>query len=132
METSGPESFLMTTPPWIGPGDGPEQEFSTGDAEDDELLRQIARQSSLDAARDWVHFLDCQDEVVARSAAAEIAAAGWSVQVDLNDEGEDWCVAAEQFGVITSADVVRQARTFFESVAARHAGACYDGWQASV
>lgn len=132
METFGPESLRMTKPPYIGPGDGPEPQFSTGDPEDDELLRQVARHSPLDARRDWVHFLVCQEEAVARSAAAEIAAAGWSVQVDLDDENEDWFVAAEQFGVVTSADAVRQARTFFEAVAARHSGACYDGWEASV
>ena len=106
---------------------------SAGHAGDDELLAQIASRSDLDAPRHWVHYLYVQDESQARSAAQVIAAAGWPIQrIDASaDGGPEWVVIAETQAV-TSPAAVREARLFFEGVAATHEGGDYDGWEASL
>jgi hypothetical protein len=72
----------------IGPDGRSGPEFSTGNDEDDELLRQIAQHSPLGALA-TVHFLLCRDEVTAGAVAAQVTAAGWAVQVDFNAEGAE-------------------------------------------
>lgn len=109
----GRQPLRMTSLPRMGVGGVSDPELSTGDADDDEVLRQLARRSPLDAPRHWVHFLLCPDEAEARAVAAEVAAAGWAVRADPDGEGAGWCVAAVQFGVVASADAVRRARVFF-------------------
>jgi hypothetical protein len=107
---------------------------STGDADDDQLLWRIAQQSDLAVGRHWVHYVYFANEGAARAAAAQIIASGWDVQrVDQSaDGGPEWVVIAEQHGVVTSPEAVRNARMFFESVAAAHSGGDYDGWEASL
>ena len=106
---------------------------STGHSGDDTLLAQIAAHSDLLTPRHWVHYLYFKDELQARSAAQVIAAAGWQIQrVDVAaDEGSQWVVIAEQQAA-TSPDAVREARIFFEGVAATHDRGDYDGWEASL
>jgi hypothetical protein len=98
------------------------------------LLAQIAQQSDLATRRHWVHYVYFANESAARAAAAQIIASGWDIQrVDQSaDGGPEWVVIAEQHGVVTSPEAVRNARMFFESVAAAHPGGDYDGWEASL
>lgn len=114
------------------PGDRSIPEFSTGDPEDDELLRQIARRSPLGLPRHWVHFLICEHETGAREAAEKARAAGWTVHTDFDDDGAGWCIAAEQPRVIVCAETVQRTRIFFEGIAASIPGTLYDGWEASI
>jgi len=126
------ERLRVTWLPRIGPYDGRGAEFSTGDADDDEVLRQIAHRSSLDSPRHWVHFLFCRDEASAKAVAALVAAAGWSTEIDYEADNADWRVSAAQLEIVLCADAVRRARTFFEDAATNVAGVFYDGWHASV
>jgi hypothetical protein len=89
--------------------------------------------SDLDAPRHWVHYLYVQDEPQARSAAEVVSAAGWQIQrVDVRaGDGPEWVVIAKG-QAITSLGAVREARLFFEGVAATHEGGDYDGWEASL
>ena len=106
---------------------------STGDAGDDALLAHIASVSDLDAERHWVHYVYLPDEARARSVAVVVIAAGWELQrVDVSaGGGPEWVVIAERHGAVTSPRAVREARLFFEGVAATHDGE-YDGWEASL
>ena len=105
----------------------------TGHVGDDALLRQIASRSDLDAERHWVHYVYLPDEPRARSVAEVVTAAGWELQrVDVSaGGGPEWVVIAERHGAVTSPRAVREARLFFEGVAATHDGE-YDGWEASL
>ncbi len=111
----------LTTPP-----------TTTGHALDDALLLQIAAGSDIETPRHWVHYLYVADEVQANSAVEMVVDAGWQIQrVDLAAGGfHGWVVIAESHAV-TTATAVREARSFFESVAAAHSG-FYDGWEASL
>jgi hypothetical protein len=124
------ERLRLVRPSPIGPDGGMGPEFSTGNADDDEVLRQIARLSPLSNPRQWMHFLPCRNEAAARAVAVELVGR-WSVDVR-RVKRKGWCVVAEQTGVITSAQAVREARLFFEDLVNRTPGASYDGWQASV
>jgi len=106
---------------------------TSGHPGDDELLGQIASRSAIEAARHWVHYLYFADEQQARSAAEVIGSAGWDIQrVDVAaDGGPEWVVIAESQAV-TTPHAVREARLFFEGVAATHVGGSYDGWEASL
>lgn len=106
---------------------------TTGHAGDDALLGQSAAQSNLDTTRHWIHYLYVQDEAQARSAAQVISAAGWGIQ-NVDEAAGDapgWVVIAERQAV-TSPSAIRDARLFFEGVAATHEGGDYDGWEASL
>ncbi len=105
----------------------------TGHAGDDALLAQIASVSDLEAERHWVHYVYLPDEARARSVAEVVTAAGWELQqVDVSaGGGPEWVVIAERHGAVTSPYAVREARLFFEGVAATHQGE-YDGWEASL
>jgi hypothetical protein len=107
---------------------------TTGRADDDMLLAQIASRSQLDAPRHWVHYVYFNQESDARTAAEVIAAAGWQIQrVDVAaDGGPQWVVIAEQHQAVTSPSSVQSARLFFEGVAATNGNGEYDGWEASV
>ena len=107
---------------------------SSGHAGDDLLLAEIAARSDLEAPRHWVHYLYLDDETQARGAARVVASAGWVVQeVDVAaDGGSSWVVVAEREAAVTTPETVREARRFFEGVAATHGAGDYDGWEASV
>lgn len=66
------------------------------------------------------------------AVAAAVEAGGWEADVQSSRRGRNWCVTAEQSGVVTSPGTVRQARLFFEDIVSRIPGAAYDGWHASV
>ena len=106
---------------------------TAGHAGDDALLAQIASESDLGTPRHWVHYLYVRDEPQARSAAEVVSAAGWQIQrVDVAaGGGPEWVVIAEAQAV-TSPAAVREARLFFEGVAATHEDGEYDGWEASL
>ena len=108
--------------------------FDTGHAGDDQLLRQLSHMSDLSAPRHWVHYLYIADEAAARGAALAISAAGWELQqvAESAAGGPEWVVVAERHGAITSPETVREARVFFEGVAAHWPGGDYDGWEASA
>jgi hypothetical protein len=106
---------------------------SAGHAGDDALLSQLASQSDLESPRHWVHYLYFANEPAARSAAEVVAAAGWGIQrLDgAASGGPEWVVIAKAHAV-TSPTAIREARLFFEGVAATHEGGDYDGWEASL
>jgi hypothetical protein len=106
---------------------------TSGHPGDDELLAHIASSSDIEQPRHWVHYLYVSDEPQARSAAEVIGSAGWEIQrVDVSaDGGPEWVVVAESHRV-TTPHAVREARLFFEGVAATHVGGDYDGWEASL
>ncbi len=107
---------------------------SAGNPGDDQLLAHIAQHSNLDAGRHWVHYVYFANEDAAHAAAVQIRSGGWDIQrVDKSaDGGPEWVVIAEKHGAVTSPVAVRDARQFFESVAAAHPGGDYDGWEASL
>lgn len=107
---------------------------STGHDGDDQLLRLMAAHTDLRTPRHWVHYLYFGEETHARGAAEVIGAAGWNVtNVDTAaDGGPDWVVMVERHDAVLSPDAVRDARIFFEAVAATHGSGDYDGWEASA
>jgi Regulator of ribonuclease activity B len=131
---------------WAAPiGGVTPPELSTGNEDDDEILRQIAARTSLDLPRSWEHFLLLPDEGAARTAAERLAEQGWEVTIAAPgaDEDEeaglddpqarpDWCVIAGQQSVVLTPGLVREARELFEDLAAGAPGGSYDGWQASI
>jgi len=133
---------------WAAPiGGVTPPELSTGNEDDDEILRQIAARTSLELPRSWEHFLLVPDEAAAREVAAPLAALGWEVTLAApsgEDEGRDddpdddpqarqsWCVISGQQSVVLTPGLVRDSRELFEDLAAKYPGARYDGWQASI
>ncbi len=107
-------------------------EFSTGDPEDDQILRIIASKSDLHQPREWMHFLPCASEAAALAVGQGAADFGFSVKITTNRRDRDWCVVAEQSEVILTAALVRRAREFFQALADQVPGASYDGWHASI
>lgn len=55
---------------------------------------------------------------------------GYPARVGKPAKGPGWVVIAEQYRAVTSAESVRNARMFFEGVAARVPNGEYDGWDA--
>jgi hypothetical protein len=123
-----------------------DHELSTGDPEDDKILRIIAQNSPLAQPRHWVHTLCFEDEGAARAAAGMLAnLAGppdsmpgrpaaeraWVTEVTA-DPDAGWVVTAEQDGVVLSADLVRQVRELFTELEKLLPGIVYDGWRASL
>ena len=134
---------------WAAPiGGVTPPELSTGNEDDDEILRQIAARTSLELPRSWEHFLLVPGEAAARSVAEALAALGWEVSIgtpgpDDEDEldadpgdgpeaGQNWSVVAGQQSVVLTPALVRDTRELFEDLAARVPGSSYDGWQASI
>jgi len=56
-------------------------ELSTGDPEDDELLRQIAARASLDRPRAWRHYFYAPGEDMAQAIARPLARTGWEAEI---------------------------------------------------
>lgn len=108
--------------------------FNTGHAGDDELLGIIAQRSDLNAPRHWVHYLYFPDEASARSWSGSIEAAGWTLRTVAPAAVDDgsWVVMPERHDVVLSPDAVRDARTYFDAIAAQVESAEYDGWEASL
>jgi hypothetical protein len=133
---------------WAAPiGGVTPPELSTGNEDDDEILRQIAARTSLELPRSWEHFLLVPDEAAARTVAEPLAALGWEVtigapgpddddrDVEPDDDPaarQDWCVIAGQQAVVLTPALVRDARELFEDLSAQVPGSSYDGWQASI
>jgi hypothetical protein len=120
--------------------------MSTGNPEDDKILRVISANSQPDKPRHWVHSLCFQDEEAARMAARVIAniaipatsmpgrdeaERAWVTEVTADPDG-GWLVTAEQDGVVLSASLVRSAREFFTLITEKLPGSGYDGWRASL
>jgi hypothetical protein len=119
---------------WTSPigGETP-PELSTGNPDDDQILRQIAARTSLDRPRNWEHYLLTPDQDAARAAAGPLTARGWAVSIaPPDDEDPAWTVTAERQDVVLTPDLVRRTRELFEDLAAQLPGAEYDGWQASI
>jgi hypothetical protein len=131
---------------WAAPiGGVTPPELSTGNEDDDEILRQIAARTSLELPRSWEHFLLVPDEAAARTVAEPLAALGWEVTIaapgpddedaDPDDDPaarQDWCVIAGQQSVVLTPALVRDSRELFEGLAAQVPDSSYDGWQASI
>jgi hypothetical protein len=108
-------------------------ELSTGDPEDDQLLRQIAARASLDLPRSWRHYLYVPDEDSAQMIARPLVATGWDAEILAPDAADEpYCVIAERAGVILTADLVRSSRELFENITSLMPGAEYDGWEVSI
>jgi hypothetical protein len=129
-----PDFFLLaplggTTPP----------ELSTGDPEDDQLLRQIAARVPLDQPRSWIHYVYAPDEPTAQIVARSLLRVAYQdvalfdVEIYAPDEpGEPYCVIAEREGTVLTADLVRQTRELFELITSHLPGTDYDGWEVSM
>jgi len=108
-------------------------ELSTGNPEDDQLLRQIAARASLDRPREVRHFLYVPDEDSAQMAARPLAATGWQAEILApEDAGEPYYVVATRDGVVLTADLVRSSRELFQKIASLVPGAGYDGWEVGI
>jgi hypothetical protein len=89
-------------------------------------LRSVG--DDLTRPRRIVHFLDFADEDAAHEAAREVEEAGYDVGVEPpSDSVPHWRVRAEGTRVVDQATIVA-FRSWFERVAAEHAGE-YDGWE---
>jgi Regulator of ribonuclease activity B len=114
-------------------------ELSTGDPDDDQILRQIAaRVVSLDRPREWIHYITTPDEPAAQLVAYLLSRIayqdiGFEVEIYAPDEpGDPYYVRATRAGTILTAGLVRSTRSLFEMLTARVPGADYDGWEASI
>jgi Regulator of ribonuclease activity B len=113
--------------------DPADSDLTTGDPEDDKVLRMLASGGPLDAPRHWMHFLYCSNEAAARGAARAIEEAGWTTELARDPDGAPvWQILAEQHGVVISAELIRQTRSFFTHAAEILPGGEYDGWAASA
>ncbi len=115
------------------PGETP-PESSTGNDDDDQVLRQIALHSSLDLPRDWQFFLLVPDEQTAVAAARGLTRAGpfEAAVVPPDAEAPAWCLIAELKDAVLTPTMIRGLREMFEKIASQLPGAVYDGWQASI
>lgn len=108
---------------------------STGHAGDDQVLAVVAKKSkNFDSPRHWLHFLYFSDEAAARLAVPAITKVGWGIGTldrAAIDDGS-WIIIAELDSAVVSPSSVREARRFFERIAADIPGAEYDGWEASL
>jgi len=116
----------------------PPAELSTGNPEDDQLLRQIAARVPLDQPRDWKHYLYVPDEPSAQMVAGLLLrmshkGVGFEVEIYAPDEqGESYCVTAERKNTILTAELVRSSRGLFETITSHVTGAEYDGWEVAI
>jgi hypothetical protein len=96
------------------------------------ILKQLeGRRADLTKPRHVLHFLYFGDESAARSAAADVEAAGYDVAVTPPDENvAEWSVRAEAIRCVDYSNVAA-FRAQFERVAAAHGGE-YDGWEAAA
>jgi hypothetical protein len=95
-------------------------------------LRQLAgRGADLSKPRHVVHFIYFQSPEDAHAAAEAIEAASWRAAVEPPQETiAEWCVRADGQRVV-GAETISAFRSWFEHVAAEHAGE-YDGWEAAA
>lgn len=93
-------------------------DLSTGDADDDQLLRRIAAMASLDQPRPWRHCLYVPDEESAQMIARPLVASGyWDAEIFAPAEaGGPYRVIAERPDVILTADLVRSTRELFTTI----------------
>lgn len=102
----------------------------TGDADDDQLLRLLARApGGLDVERHWIHYLYCADDDGAAELQAKAEAAGWTVKRVVP---EYHGIVAERHDLVINPDSTRSTREFFDALAASVDGGMYDGWEASA
>lgn len=107
-------------------------ELSTGNPEDDQLLRQIAARASLGQPRAWRHYFYAPDEDTAQAIVRPLIRTGWAAEIWAPETaGELYCVIAERT-VILTADLVRSSREMFEQVTSLMPGAEYDGWEVTI
>lgn len=92
-----------------------------------------AHGADLSAPRHVLHYLYFRSGETAESACAEVAGAGWHVQVrkPLPEFSDQWLVLAEQPHAVLDPAFVRESTDLMESVAARYGGE-HDGWEASA
>lgn len=108
-------------------------QLSTGDPEDDQLLRQIAARARLDLPREYRHYLYVPDEESAQLIARPLEATGWQVEIYAPDDaGEPHSVIAARDGVVLTGDLVRSTRELFQKIVSLIPGADYDGWEVSI
>jgi hypothetical protein len=124
---------------WLDPLDGPTPPaLTTGNPEDDQLLRQIAARVPLDEPREWIHYVFAPDEPRAQMVAWQLRQVayeevGFEVEIYPPDSaGEPYNVIATRERTILTADLVRGARELFELVTAQVPGAEYDGWEVAI
>jgi hypothetical protein len=116
-------------------GGAPYGNESTGNADDDEILRQIAARTSLSDPRSWKHYIYTADEGSAQQLAGPLLRFGWQVEIFApnEDEGDDkFLVVAEMTDVVLTVDLVRSTRELFERIVSALPGADYDGWEAEI
>jgi hypothetical protein len=131
MTHSDGDSWHLIQPVSIG-GETPLQ-LSTGDPDDDQLLRQIAARDRLDRPREVKHFLYVPDEDSAQMVARPLAMTGWQAEIFApEDTGEPYLVTVARDGVVLTADLVRSSRELFEQIVSVVPGTEYDGWEASI
>jgi len=95
-------------------------------------LRQLAgRGADLAKPRHVIHFLYFAAEADARAAAAAVADASWTANVEPPSETvAEWCVRADGNRTV-GLETVAAFRSWFECVATEHRGE-YDGWEAAA
>jgi hypothetical protein len=116
-------------------GGAPYENESTGNADDDEILRQIAARTSLSVPRSWKHYVYTTDEESAQKLATLLLRTGWQVEIFAPDEDEGYdkfLVVAEMTNVVLTVDLVRSSRVLFERAVSALPGADYDGWEAEI
>ncbi|GAA4375304.1 ribonuclease E inhibitor RraB [Nocardioides caricicola] len=105
---------------------------STGHPGDDQLIALIARDVGLDAVRDWVHYVYFAREETARAAALDIQGSGWEIRGVEPSPDRRWVVVAGRQVAALDPETVRDARSYFETLAGTRPRGEYDGWEVSV
>ena len=85
---------------------------------------------NLSLPTDIVNYLYLAREADARTAGADLASAGYQIDVRRAAAGPTWLVLA-RIDMVPSAQNIRLVRERFEGLAARFGGE-YDGWEAAV
>jgi hypothetical protein len=125
------DSWQLLRPDPIGGPTPPE--LSTGNPEDDQVLRQLAARTSLSLPRSWRHFLCLRTEADVGVVARPLVATGWQVSaLPPSDEDTSWYLVAEMHDVVLTGEMVSTVRHMFEAITEQLAGAEYDGWEASI
>lgn len=104
---------------------------STGHPGDDQLLALIARDVGLDAVQDWTHYVYFAREETARAAALDIQGSGWDIRSVEPSPDRRWVVIAGREVDGIDPEAVRDARAYFERLAATRPRGEYDGWEVS-
>jgi hypothetical protein len=113
-------------------------ELSTGNPDDDQLLRQIAARVPLDQPRAWALNIAAVNaptaEVVARlMARMAFGGAGFEFEICAPEaEGEPYYVTAVGEATVLTADLVRSSREVIEIITSNVPGTVYDGWEVAL